>query len=93
MASAHQKTVDAESNIFLDQPEPEESSVGIRASRLHRLRALAADVWGNQADADEWLRAPHMELDGKAPISFLSTAAGTHRVEVVLSALDNGFPV
>ena len=40
-------------DIRLGQSEPE--STPIVKARLSRLSALAAKVWGNQTDGDEWL--------------------------------------
>ncbi len=59
----------------------------------YRLMKLAVAMWGDEAAAFDWMKAPHMELQGDTPESLLGTAAGIRRVENLLSALENGFPV
>jgi putative toxin-antitoxin system antitoxin component (TIGR02293 family) len=54
---------------------------------------LAEQIWGNRKDADAWMTTPHFELEGRTPASLLTTKLGEHRVENLLSALENGFPV
>jgi len=63
------------------------------AARLSHVLAFAERVWGNEADAVEWLNSPHPELQGAAPFSLLKTEAGGRAVEALLAALAFGFPV
>lgn len=62
-------------------------------ARLDYVLGLAERVWGNQADATEWLNSPHPELRGATPFSLLRTEAGGRAVEALLAALEFGFPV
>jgi putative toxin-antitoxin system antitoxin component (TIGR02293 family) len=62
-------------------------------ARLAHILAVAESVWGNEADAAEWLNNPHPELRGATPYSFLKTEAGGRTVEALLGALEYGFPV
>lgn len=64
-----------------------------RTERLARLVALAEEVWGDAADAREWLNTPHPELDGKSPTEAAVTELGAQRAEYVLRALAHGLPV
>lgn len=63
------------------------------AARLSHVLSLAERVWGNEADATEWLNGPHPELQGATPLSLLRTEAGGRAVEALLGALEFGFPV
>ncbi len=54
---------------------------------------MAESIWGNEADAAEWLNNPHPELRGATPYSLLKTEAGGRVVEALLGALEYGFPV
>jgi putative toxin-antitoxin system antitoxin component (TIGR02293 family) len=63
------------------------------AVRLDHVLELAERVWGNEADATEWLNNPHPELNGETPFSLLRTEAGGRAVEALLAALEFGFPV
>jgi|HubBroStandDraft_1064217.scaffolds.fasta_scaffold75271_3 putative toxin-antitoxin system antitoxin component (TIGR02293 family) len=56
------------------------------------IHAMAVRIWGNEADAAEWLNQPHPELNGAAPASLLDTKAGMQVVEALLAALEFGFP-
>jgi putative toxin-antitoxin system antitoxin component (TIGR02293 family) len=62
-------------------------------ARLAHILAVAESVWGNEADAAEWLNNPHPELRGVTPYSLLRTEAGGRTVEALLAALEYGFPV
>src|SRR5271163_748134 len=50
-------------------------------ARLAHILAVAESIWGNEADAAEWLNSPHPELRGATPYSFLRTEAGGRTVE------------
>ena len=62
-------------------------------ARLAHILAVAESIWGNEADAAEWLNNPHPELLGATPYSLLKTEAGGRTVETLLGALEYGFPV
>jgi putative toxin-antitoxin system antitoxin component (TIGR02293 family) len=62
-------------------------------ARLAHILAVAESIWGNEADAAEWLNNPHPELRGATPYSLLKTEAGGRMVEALLGALEYGFPV
>jgi putative toxin-antitoxin system antitoxin component (TIGR02293 family) len=62
-------------------------------ARLAHILAVAESIWGNEADAAEWLNSPHPELRGATPYSLLKTEAGGRMVEALLGALEYGFPV
>jgi putative toxin-antitoxin system antitoxin component (TIGR02293 family) len=62
-------------------------------ARLRHVLSLAERIWGNEADATEWLNNPHAELQGATPLSLLRTEAGGRAVEALLGALEFGFPV
>jgi putative toxin-antitoxin system antitoxin component (TIGR02293 family) len=63
------------------------------AARLSHVLSIAERVWGNEADATEWLNNPHLELRGATPFSLLKTEAGGRAIEALLGALEFGFPV
>lgn len=63
------------------------------AARLSHILSMAERVWGNEADATEWLNSPHAELQGSTPLSLLKTEAGGRAIEALLAALEYGFPV
>ena len=62
-------------------------------ARLGYVLGFAERVWGNHADAVEWLLGPHPELKSASPYSMLKTEAGGRAVESLLAALEYGFPV
>lgn len=61
--------------------------------RLRKTLAMATAIWGNERLARRWLTQSHPLLQGASPMSLLETEPGTRQVEILLSALDNGFPV
>jgi putative toxin-antitoxin system antitoxin component (TIGR02293 family) len=54
------------------------------AARFDRILFFAQRVWGNEADATEWLNNPHPELQGATPLSLLKTEVGSRMVETLL---------
>jgi putative toxin-antitoxin system antitoxin component (TIGR02293 family) len=62
-------------------------------ARLSLILSIAERVWGNEADATQWLNSPHAELRGAAPLSLLKTESGGRAVEALLAALEFGFPI
>lgn len=63
------------------------------AARLSHILSFADRVWGNEADAAQWLSRPHLELRGATPFSMLKSEAGGRAVEALLAALEFGFSV
>ena len=52
---------------------------------VHARRAL-----GREAEAREFMMAPHPELDGRTPVNAAKTDSGTLRAEQILNALVYG---
>ena len=73
-----------------DRLNPEEGEVLVRVAAL---LALAADVWGDEADAAAFLTSPHPALDGNIPIDRARSEIGARQVQSILLALDLGLPV
>lgn len=61
-----------------------------RVIRLTRIQSLAEDVFGDNANANRWLRQPLGILDGKAPLDVARTDAGARVVEQILAKIDWG---
>lgn len=62
-----------------------------RAERLARVVALAHDVLGDPARAQDWLHRPNLVLGG-APILLAATDLGARQVEQVLANIEYGLP-
>lgn len=62
-----------------------------RTERLARVIAMAEYVFDDEL-AQEWLKKPHPELGGQAPIQCALTELGARRVEEVLNMLFYGIP-
>jgi putative toxin-antitoxin system antitoxin component (TIGR02293 family) len=63
-----------------------------RTERLARVIAAAEYVWGDDEDAQQWLRTPNPEIDGQPPIQAAMTELGARRVEDVLDRIFYGLP-
>lgn len=50
----------------------------------------AVEVFGDQAEAEAWFRAPTRYLGGRSPFELVHTAAGTEMVETYLSQMEYG---
>ena len=61
-----------------------------RLVRLARVQALAEDVFGDAAKANQWLRQGLAALGGQAPLQLARTEAGIRVVEQILGRLDWG---
>jgi len=72
-----------------DLLSPDESE---KAERLARIFATAEYVWDSEADAREFLNAPHPLLDGRTPLDVSMTELGARRVEELLWKLFYGIP-
>lgn len=69
------------------QLSPEESE---RTERVARLFVHARRALGTEAEAREFMTAPHPELDGRSPLDAARTDLGTRRAERILNALEYG---
>lgn len=61
-----------------------------RVVRLARIQALAEDVFGEVAKANQWLREGLAILGGKSPLETARTEAGGRLIEQLLAKLDWG---
>jgi putative toxin-antitoxin system antitoxin component (TIGR02293 family) len=61
-----------------------------RVLRAIRVLSLAESVYGSRQRALAWLRKPHTQLDGRAPLSLLRTDTGSRIVEELLVQIDEG---
>ena len=59
-------------------------------ARLVRVVCMARRVFGDDALADEWLRAANPALDGHIPIRMARTDLGGREVEAVLGRIEHG---
>ena len=66
---------------------------GERVERVARLWAYALRLFGDEAEARQFLTGPHMLLRGRRPIDLARTEAGAHAVEQVLGGLEHGTAV
>ena len=66
---------------------------GERLVRVASLLATAAEVWGDDEDAGEFLTLPHPMLGGAVPIDLALSEMGARQVEHILLAMDLGLPV
>ncbi len=63
-----------------------------KAERLARVVATAEEVLANADKAHRWMRAPHLELDGKTPLEAAATELGARQVETILWQVAYGIP-
>jgi putative toxin-antitoxin system antitoxin component (TIGR02293 family) len=61
-----------------------------RVLRALRVLSLAQSVYGSRERALAWLRKPHARLDGRAPLSLLTTDTGSRILEELLIQIDEG---
>lgn len=61
-----------------------------RAWKFAEILAKATDVFGSQAEAEQWLERPATGLDQRRPIDLLGTPAGVELVEDHLARLSYG---
>ena len=61
-----------------------------RTWNFARILTKASAVFGSQSEAERWMIAPAIGLDGRRPIDLLATAAGTDLVQEFLDRLDYG---
>ena len=72
----------------LSKPLSQEQSG--RAWKFAEILAKATDVFGSQAEAEQWLERPAIGLDQRRPIDLLGTPAGVELVEDHLDRLEYG---
>jgi putative toxin-antitoxin system antitoxin component (TIGR02293 family) len=61
-----------------------------RVMRLIRILSTAESVYGSRERALAWLRTAHARLDGRTPLSLLSTDTGSRIVAEFLIQIDEG---
>lgn len=61
-----------------------------RAVRLTRIQALAEDVFGDEAKANQWLRESLAILDHQTPLEVAQTDSGARLVEQIIAKIDWG---
>lgn len=61
-----------------------------RAWKFAEILSRATDVFGSQAEAEQWLERPAIGLDQRRPIELLATPAGVELVEDYLTRLEYG---
>jgi len=61
-----------------------------RVLRLARVSAQAAETFGSEAKAAQWLRRPNRALGNVPPLELLDTDIGIRQVEDVLGRIDHG---
>lgn len=66
---------------------PDESEHVIR---LATLLERATQVFEDEADAADWLRAPNVALDGVTPLALADTELGAREVDDLLGRLEHG---
>lgn len=66
---------------------PEQSG---RTWKFAEILANATEVFGDQAEAENWLANPAMSLDGRRPLDLLASPAGVEMVEQLLGRLKYG---
>ncbi|MGK7863854.1 antitoxin Xre/MbcA/ParS toxin-binding domain-containing protein [Falsiroseomonas sp. E2-1-a4] len=71
----------------MTQLSPQESE---RTERVARLFVHARRALGTEAEAREFMTAPHPALDGRSPVDAARSDLGTRRTEQVLNALEYG---
>jgi putative toxin-antitoxin system antitoxin component (TIGR02293 family) len=64
-----------------------------RVMRVVRVLAATERVYGNRERALAWLRKPKARLDGRVPLSLLTSDAGSRLVEELLIQIDEGMVI
>ncbi|MDQ8195129.1 DUF2384 domain-containing protein [Coraliomargarita sp. SDUM461004] len=67
--------------------DPQESD---RLLRYARLYARAKSTLGDEAAAQQWLKAPARALGYESPLQFAETEAGAREVENLLGRIEHG---
>jgi putative toxin-antitoxin system antitoxin component (TIGR02293 family) len=63
-----------------------------KLTRFIRVRAFAIDVFGDEKEADLWLREKNLLLNNNRPLDLLDTDSGSQLVENVLGRIAHGIP-
>lgn len=71
-----------------DQALPREASDATLT--LIEITSMAERILGGHRDAEEWLLAPAMALDGRKPIDLIATRSGAELVKAQLIRMDYG---
>lgn len=66
---------------------------GERTERIARLFVHARRALGTEAEAREFMTAPHPELERRSPIEAAKTDLGARRAEQILNALEYGLAI
>lgn len=61
-----------------------------RLYRLARIVAKAADVFGDEATALQWLKEPLSALGGQTPLEAIKTEPGVRQVDLLLGRIEHG---
>ena len=61
-----------------------------RVLRLARISAQAAETFGSETKAAEWLRRPNRALGNLIPLELLDTDIGVHQIEEILGRIEHG---
>ena len=64
-----------------------------RTERIARIFVHARRALGTEAEAREFMTAPHPELDGRSPLDAAKTDLGARRAEQILNALEYGLAI
>jgi len=62
-----------------------------RVLRILRVLSLSETIYESRERALRWLRRENPRLDGRAPLSLLTTDTGTRLVEQLLGQIDEGY--
>lgn len=62
-----------------------------RVLRVIRVLSSAETIYGSRERALAWMRRPHPQLAGRAPLSLLKTDTGSRIVEELLTQIDEGY--
>jgi putative toxin-antitoxin system antitoxin component (TIGR02293 family) len=61
-----------------------------RLYRLARIIARAIDVFGDEKEAQNWLKEPKNALSGQTPIEAIQTEPGVQQVDLLLGRIEQG---
>jgi putative toxin-antitoxin system antitoxin component (TIGR02293 family) len=61
-----------------------------RVYRLARIIARAVEVFGDEKEAQNWLKEPKSALSGQTPIEAIKTEPGVQQVDLLLGRIEQG---
>lgn len=61
-----------------------------RLYRLARIIARAVEVFGEEKEAQNWLKEPKTALSGKTPLEAIKTEPGVQQVDLLLGRIEQG---